>query len=70
MEISDNLVKEIAEYIILEHATDVEFLSVWEITEDRVNNEDFVLSMVEIEDIVKLVDQKIRKAEVTITFKD
>jgi hypothetical protein len=63
---NDQLIKDLARYIILEHTEDIEFLSVWEMVEsqldDRNPDDD------ELEAIVRQVDTMIGKAKITVEF--
>ena len=64
--ISKEELKSIASDIILSHTEDIEFLTVWEMTEDRLPFEE--LDMEDMEKTVNRVDELIRKARVTVTF--
>jgi hypothetical protein len=68
--VDKQLVREIAHHIIMSQTEDIEYLSVWEIAEDRVLNENPDLTVEELAEIVNQVDATIGKAEITITFKD
>lgn len=68
MEIDEELAREIAEEIILSQTEDVEFLSVWEMTSDRPEVNDYTDE--ELEDLVTAVDDLCGRAEVTVSFRD
>lgn len=67
-EITDKLLKEIAEYIVLVHVEDVEYESIWELTEDRLNTDTEVLDFEQMEPLVKKIDELVRSAVVTVKF--
>jgi hypothetical protein len=67
--ISDAEIKTVAAYIIERHAEDIEYLSVTEMTEYEIEGIT-EMPIDEQEKIWRRVDDMIRKAEVTITFRD
>jgi len=70
----DKLAQEIAEHIIFSHATDIENLSVWEMTSDHIRyNNDIAVQMayedeVHYERLSELVHAKVDSAVVGISW--
>jgi hypothetical protein len=68
--LSDEKLKQLAEYILLGETEDVEFLSVWEIMDDQLSdNQDYQnLSQEEQHELALKIDRLIRSAVVTVQF--
>jgi len=64
---SDELLKEVAELIILSHAKDIEYISIREMSYDDLDMQD--MSYEEQDDTWNKLYKLIQKAEVTVTFK-
>lgn len=65
---TDEDLKNIASYIIVSHTKDIEYLSLWEMTEKQLSSSD--LTPDELEEIVNKIDNLISKAEVIVEFED
>jgi hypothetical protein len=74
-DITNALLKDLAEQIILSHTEDIEYLSVWEMTADHFdfNDDDLKaawqkLSHEQQEELIQKVDKYVSQAEVTVRF--
>jgi hypothetical protein len=67
-EIPKEILQEVAELIILDHATDIEYSTVREMSYDELDMAD--LSEVEQENVWHRLDKLIRSAKVTVEFGD
>jgi hypothetical protein len=64
--------KELAEYILMSQVEDVEFLTVWEIMDDQMQDDPEYKKLTDEEQhqLALKIDKLCRSAEVTITFED
>jgi hypothetical protein len=70
-DVSDEMIKEIAQYIIVSHTEDIEYLTVAEMTDDRLDlnpADDEIYD--EREKLWRRVDKMMGKATVTVEFED
>jgi hypothetical protein len=69
VEIPDSEIKRIAEDIILSHAEDIEYLSITEMTSDKLEAAEWPIETSEEEEAIwHRVDKMISKAVVTVSF--
>lgn len=69
--IPDSEIKSIAEDIILSHTENIEYLSIAEMTSDKLEAAEWPIeTSEEEEDVWHRVDQMISKAIVTVTFRE
>jgi hypothetical protein len=69
--IPDSEIRRIAEAIILSHTEDIEWLSIAEMTSDKLEAAEWPIDSVDEEEAIwHRVDSWISKAKITITFED
>lgn len=69
--IPDSEIKRIAEAILWSHVEDIEWLSIAEMTSDKLEAAEWPIDSVDEEEAVwHRVDAMLKKAKITITFED
>lgn len=68
MQVSEELLREVAEQIILDHATDIEYSTVREMSYDELDMADRTDE--EQDEIWRKLDKIIRSAKITVEFGD
>ena len=70
IDIATSTLREIAHRILMSHVEDIEWLSIYEITQNNLESRDIAFTDDELEEIVHQVDAWLNKAEINIVFKE